>query len=214
MTRTQCPFTGSASDFLPQRITLPQLRAVVETCRGCELYCHATQAVFGEGPSHASIMFVGEQPGNDEDLAGKPFVGPAGRVLDEALQQAKIPRDEVYVTNAVKHFAFTPRGKRRIHRKPVAREIKACRPWLESEIAVIKPKIIVALGATAAQSLMGPKFRLTQHRGEFIKGTQWADQFIATMHPSALLRMPDEQARHQAKADFESISRQLRRIRS
>jgi DNA polymerase len=216
MSVAQCPSTGSASDFLPRRITLPQLRAASKTCRGCDLYCHATQTVFGEGPAHAAILFVGEQPGNDEDLQGKPFVGPAGRLLDDAMQQAGIPREKVFVTNAVKHFKFEPRGKRRIHRKPNAREIKACRPWLEAEIQVIKPRIVVALGATAAQSLMGGQFRLTQHRGEFFQDTPWAAYFTATVHPSSLLRMPDERARHEAKANFirdlKLIARKLQSI--
>lgn len=211
-----CPNTNSAADFLPQRITLPQLREASKGCRGCDLYCNATQTVFGAGPSHALVMFVGEQPGDQEDLAGKPFVGPAGQVLDEGMEQAGIPRDEVYVTNAVKHFKFEPRGKRRIHAKPNAREIKACRPWLESEIQVVKPRIIVALGATAAQSLMGPSFRLTQQRGEFFQDTQWAKSFMATYHPSALLRMPDEKMRHQAKADFVAdlklVAKQIRTL--
>jgi DNA polymerase len=149
-------------------------------------------------------MLVGEQPGDQEDLAGRPFVGPAGRLLDESLEQAEIPRDQVYVTNAVKHFKFEPRGKRRIHSKPSAREVKACRPWLESEIALVKPEIIVALGATAAQSLLGFSFRLTQHRGEFQADTPWAPLLLATMHPSALLRIPDERSRRQARADFVS----------
>ncbi|HEY1629444.1 MAG TPA: UdgX family uracil-DNA binding protein, partial [Tepidisphaeraceae bacterium] len=154
------------------------------------------------GPKSAPILFVGEQPGNDEDLQGKPFVGPAGKLLDEALQQAGIQREQVYVTNAVKHFKFMARGKRRIHRKPIGREIKAGRPWLEAEIALVKPRIVVALGATAAQSLMGNQFRLTQHRGEFFTDTDWAPQLIATLHPSAVLRMPDAAARRQARADF------------
>jgi uracil-DNA glycosylase family protein len=198
----KCSNTGTAADFLPQRISLPQLREASKKCRGCDLYCNATQTVFGEGPSSATIMFVGEQPGDQEDRAGKPFVGPAGAMLDEALEQAHIPREEVYVTNAVKHFKFEPRGKKRIHSKPNSREIKACRPWLEAEIQVVKPQILVALGATAAQSLMGSTFRLTQHRGEFIPDTQWAPYFLATMHPSALLRIPDDDMRHRAKADF------------
>lgn len=209
-----CPTTTSAADFLPQRITLPQLREASRGCKGCELYCNATQTVFGEGPANAAVMFIGEQPGDQEDLAGKPFIGPAGQVFDEGLDEAKIPREQVYVTNAVKHFKFEPRGKRRIHAKPNAREIRACRPWLEAEIQVIKPKIIVALGATAAQSLMGPSFRLTQHRGEIFKETQWAGQFIATLHPSALLRIPDPALRQQAQANFISdlklVARQMK----
>jgi DNA polymerase len=161
-------------------------------------------------------MLVGEQPGDQEDKAGHPFVGPSGQVLNEALEQAGIPRDEVYVTNAVKHFKFEPRGKRRIHSRPNAREIRACRPWLEAEIKVVTPQIIVALGATAAQSLMGSKFRLTQHRGEFIENAEWPNVLLATMHPSALLRIPDETLRRLARADFAAdfklVAKRLRSI--
>jgi DNA polymerase len=202
MKKEACPTTTSAADFLPARITLPQLRAASKACQGCPLYCNATQTVFGEGPSDATVMFVGEQPGDQEDLAGKPFVGPSGQMLNAAMEEAGIPRDETYVTNAVKHFKFEPRGKRRIHAKPNAREMRACRPWLESEIQVVKPQIIVTLGATAAQTLMGPAFRLTQHRGEFFKDTQWAPRFLATIHPSALLRMPDPAAKEAARVAF------------
>lgn len=196
-----CDHTNSAADFLPARFSLPQLRKAAAECRGCGIYCNATQTVFGEGSPHARVMFVGEQPGDQEDRAGKPFVGPSGHLLDEAMQDAGIPRDEVYVTNAVKHFKFEPRGKRRIHSKPSAREIKACRPWLEAEIQVIKPRMIVCLGATAAQSLMGPTFRLTQHRGEALK-TDWAPWLLATNHPSAVLRVPDEAMRRQSREQF------------
>ncbi len=211
-----CPTTTSAADFLPARLSLPQLREASKGCHGCPLYCNATQTVFGEGPSRAPLMLVGEQPGDQEDKAGHPFVGPSGQVLNDALEQAGIPRDEVYVTNAVKHFKFEPRGKRRIHSKPNAREIRACRPWLEAEIKVVKPHIIVALGATAAQALMGSKFRLTQHRGEFIENAEWSNVLLATMHPSALLRIPDETLRRQARADFAAdfklVARRLRAI--
>jgi uracil-DNA glycosylase family protein len=196
-----CANTGSAADFLPTRITLPQLREAATKCRGCDLYCNATQVVFGAGPAHALAMFVGEQPGDQEDRAGKPFVGPSGQLLDEALQAAQIPRDEVYVTNAVKHFKFEQRGTRRIHSKPSAREVKACRPWLEAEIQVVKPQMIVCLGATAAQSLMGSAFRITQHRGEILK-TDWAPWLLATNHPSAIIRMPDAEMRRQAREQF------------
>ncbi|HEY7087551.1 MAG TPA: UdgX family uracil-DNA binding protein [Tepidisphaeraceae bacterium] len=209
-----CEFTGSASDFLPRHLSLHALKEASESCRGCALYCNATQTVFGEGPKDAKVMFVGEQPGDQEDLSGKPFVGPAGHLLDEAMKEAGIPRDEVYVTNAVKHFKFEPRGKRRLHSKPSAREVNACRPWLESEIKVLKPDIVVALGATAAQSLMGSSFRLTQHRGEFFADTPWAPWFIATLHPSALLRMPDEELRRRARSEFSHdlklIAKQMR----
>lgn len=199
--KAKCASTGSAAAFLPPRMTLPQLRKAAAGCQGCELYCHATQTVFGEGPAGALVMFVGEQPGDQEDRAGKPFVGPAGKLLDEALHAAHIPRDEVYVTNAVKHFKFEPRGTRRIHSKPSAREIKACRPWLEAEIQVVKPRMIVCLGATAAQSLMGSAFRLTQHRGEALK-TDWAPWLLATMHPSAILRVPDQEMRRRSREQF------------
>ena len=202
-TAIDCEFTGSARDFFPQRITLPQLREASQRCRGCQLYCNATQAVFGEGARDAFVMFVGEQPGDQEDQAGHPFVGPAGRLLDEVLDQVGIDRKhDVYVTNAVKHFKFEPRGKRRIHSKPSAREVAACRPWLEAEIQVVKPRIIVCLGATAAQSLLGNAFRVTKHRGEIIEDQPWAPWMMATYHPSALLRMPDEEARHAARAEF------------
>jgi DNA polymerase len=196
-----CPSTGSAADFFPERITLPQLREASKGCRGCELYCNATQTVFGEGPRDAMIMFVGEQPGDQEDRAGKPFVGPAGAMLDNMLEQAGIPRDEVYVTNAVKHFKFESRGKRRIHSKPNAREIAACRPWLEAEIKLVHPRMIVCLGATAAQALLGSSFRLTRHRHELIENP-WSPWLLATNHPSALLRIPDDDAREKARRDF------------
>jgi uracil-DNA glycosylase len=213
-----CPSSTSAADFLPQRITLPQLRDAARSCRGCPLYCNATQTVFGEGTASATVMLVGEQPGDQEDRAGRPFVGPAGKLLDEMLEQAGILRNELYLTNAVKHFKFEPRGKRRIHAKPNAREIKACRPWLEAEIQVVKPKIIVALGATASQSLMGSAFRLTQHRGEFLTGTPWAEYLLATMHPSALLRIPDDEMRRRAQADFLNdlrlVARQMEQVRT
>jgi DNA polymerase len=202
MTATSCPTAGSAADFLPRTLTLPQLRKAAKVCRGCALYCNATQTVFGDGPAPAKLMFVGEQPGDQEDLAGKPFVGPAGRLLDVALHQARIDRNDVYLTNAVKHFKFEPRGKRRIHSKPSSREIRACQPWLQAEIKLVKSRVIVALGATAAQALLGSKFRLTQHRGQFITDTPWAPQVLATLHPSALLRMPDQAARRQARAQF------------
>jgi uracil-DNA glycosylase len=201
MKEEACPHGESAAEFLPARITLPQLRAAAAGCRGCDLYCHATQTVFGEGPTGAAVMLVGEQPGDKEDLAGKPFVGPSGQLLDEALEDAAIPRDEVYIINAVKHFKFVPRGTRRIHAKPMMREIKACRPGLEAEIAAVKPRMIVCLGATAAQSLMGSQFRLTQHRGEALE-TEWAPWLLATNHPAATLRIPDEEMRARSRRQF------------
>jgi DNA polymerase len=197
-----CKSTGSAADFLPERLELPLLQTASKACRGCDLYCKGTQTVFGEGPADASVMFVGEQPGDQEDRAGRPFVGPAGNLLDGALRMAGVPREECYVTNAVKHFKWEPRGKRRIHSKPSAREVNACKPWLEAEIQVIKPQAIVCLGATAAQDLLGRDFRLTQHRGEPITGTPWAPWVLATVHPSSLLRMPDEASREQAYGQF------------
>jgi DNA polymerase len=208
--RGGCANTGSARDFFPERISLPQLRGAIDDCKGCDLYCHATQPVFGEGPKDAFVVFVGEQPGDQEDLAGKPFIGPSGQLLDQVLEEVGIDRKrDVYVTNAVKHFKFEPRGKRRIHSKPTAREVAACRPWLEAEIELIKPSIVVCLGATAAQSLLGSGFRVTKHRGEPITDQPWAPWVMATYHPSALLRMPDEAARHEARVDFANDLRQV-----
>jgi uracil-DNA glycosylase len=183
--------SGSAEEYFPDKLTLPSLRLAATDCKACELWKRGTQTVFGEGRRRSTILFVGEQPGNEEDLAGKPFVGPAGRLFDEALAAAGIDRSQTYVTNVVKHFKWEPRGKRRIHKKPNAQEISACRPWLEAEISVVKPKVIVALGATAAQALLGPKFRVTQHRGEFIESTL-APYVMTTVHPSSILRAPDE----------------------
>ena len=179
--------TGSAADFLPERLTLPALREAAAGCRGCHLWQVGTQTVFGEGASGASALFVGEQPGDQEDRAGKPFVGPAGRVFDEALEAAGIDRSTVYVTNAVKHFKWQARGKRRIHQKPNWTEMTACRPWLEAELTVVKPRILVLLGATAAQSLLGREFRVTQHRGELLD-SKLAEAVTATVHPSSILR--------------------------
>ena len=196
-----CPHSQSAADFMPRKRDLKSLKRAARKCQGCPIYCNATQTVFGAGPESAILMFVGEQPGDQEDRAGAPFVGPAGVVLDEVMRESGIERDRVYVTNAVKHFKFEPRGKRRIHSKPNAREIAACRPWLEAEIAAIQPKMIVCLGATAARSLLGPSFKLMQHRGEAID-ERWADWMMATVHPSSLLRIPDREARHKARAQF------------
>ena len=179
--------TGSAADFLPDRRTLPALREAAAGCRGCHLWQVGTQTVFGDGSSGASALFVGEQPGDQEDRAGKPFVGPAGRVFDEALEAVGIDRSAVYVTNAVKHFKWQARGKRRIHQKPNWTETTACRPWLEAELSVVKPRILVLLGATAAQSLLGRQFRVTQHRGELLD-SELAEAVTATVHPSSILR--------------------------
>lgn len=189
----------SAAEFVPPRPTLAKLRQAVEACTGCDLYKHATQAVMGEGPEGAPAFLVGEQPGDQEDREGRPFVGPAGRVLDEALAEAGLPRQEVFLTNAVKHFKWIPRGKRRLHQKPTLTEVRACRPWLEAELGIVKPQVIVCLGATAAQALLGPKFRITESRGEFFE-TPWAPWLTATLHPSAILRMPDEAQRREARA--------------
>src|SRR5438552_14499876 len=178
------PSNSSAEEFFPDKLTLRSLREAAADCQACDLWERGTQTVFGEGPRRAAVLFVGEQPGNEEDLTGKPFVGPAGRLLDEALAQAGIDRALVYVTNVVKHFKWEPRGKRRIHKKPNAREIGACRPWLEAEIALIKPKVIVALGATACQALLGLQFRVTKQHGQFIESTL-APYIMATIHPSA-----------------------------
>ena len=185
----------SAESSIKANASLEELKAAAKKCQACNLWKHATQTVFGEGLPNAKIILIGEQPGNQEDLEGKPFVGPAGHLLDEALAEAGIDRKKVYVTNAVKHFKWEPRGKRRIHKKPGAGEIAACRPWLDAEIAALHPKIIVCLGATAAQALLGSDFRVTQHRGEFLK-SQLAPIVIATVHPSSILRAPDEQTRH------------------
>ena len=177
----------TAAEFLPERLTLPALREAAAGCRGCHLWQVGTQTVFGEGAAGASAVFVGEQPGDQEDRAGKPFVGPAGRVFDEALEAAGIDRTSVYVTNAVKHFKWQARGKRRIHQKPNWTEMTACRPWLEAELAVVKPRVLVLLGATAAQTLLGRQFRVTQHRGELVE-SDVAEFVTATVHPSSILR--------------------------
>src|SRR5213593_253299 len=192
---------GSATDFFPERKTLSAFRNAAAGCKACDLWERGTQTVFGEGARRAEVVFVGEQPGNEEDLTGKPFVGPAGRLLDDALAEAGIDRAQTYVTNVVKHFKWEPRGKRRIHKKPNAREITACRPWLEAEIALVKPKVIVCLGATAAQALLGSQFRVSKDGGKFIE-SNLAPYIIATLHPSAILRAPDDETRHEQKRRF------------
>jgi uracil-DNA glycosylase len=189
---------GGATPLVPEKPTLPKLREAAAGCRACDLWRTGTQTVFGEGTRTAEIVFVGEQPGDKEDLAGRPFVGPAGRVLDEALAAAGIDRRLAYVTNAVKHFKWQGRGKRRIHQKPNAAELAACRPWLDAELAVVKPKVVVALGATAAQALLGRSFRVTKQRGEVIGGTGLADHVVATVHPSSILRQETEDDRREA----------------
>jgi DNA polymerase len=188
-------------DEAPMVRTLPALREAENACRRCPLYKEATQAVPGEGPGHAKVMFVGEQPGDKEDLAGKPFVGPAGRVLDQALADAGIPRDETFVTNAVKHFKFEPRGKRRLHKTPNASEIERCRWWLERERAIVKPELVVALGATAARSLIGRIATIGKVRGQAMKLAD-GTQLLVTVHPSALLRIREEADKRTAYAAF------------
>ena len=190
MARVQA--TGSAADFLPERLTLPALREAAAGCKGCHLWQVGTQTVFGDGAQKAEVMFVGEQPGDQEDRAGKPFVGPAGRLLDEALVEAGIDRSKTYVTNAVKHFKWQARGKRRIHQKPNWTEMTACRPWLEAELKVVKPRVLVLLGATAAQSLLGRQFRVTQSRGQLLE-SDLAEAVTATVHPSSILRGEPEE---------------------
>jgi uracil-DNA glycosylase len=187
-------------------VSLPELAQAAKGCTACPLFERGTQTVFGEGPATARIMLVGEQPGDAEDLAGRPFVGPAGRLLDRALEAAGIDRSRVYVTNAVKHFKWVPRGKRRIHSKPNAMEIQACFPWLEAEIAAVQPKVVVALGATAAQALLGRSFRVTRQRGVPL-ASPFAPQIVATVHPSALLRAPDDATR---RAETERFVEDLR----
>lgn len=190
--------------------SIESLRKRAARCRACPLYLHATQTVFGEGPASAKIIFVGEQPGDQEDRTGHPFVGPAGKLLDQALVDAGIDRKDVYVTNAVKHFKWEPAGKRRLHKKPNAREIAACRPWLEAELAAIEPAIVVALGATAAQDLMGRDFRVTASRGEPFRDVPWAKVFYATVHPSSILRGPPED-REKAYKLFVADLKEIRR---
>jgi len=184
--------TGSAADFLPERMNLTALREAAAGCRGCHLWQVGTQTVFGEGSREAQVMFVGEQPGDQEDRAGRPFVGPAGKLFDDALEAAGIDRSVTYVTNAVKHFKWQARGKRRIHQKPNWAEMTACRPWLESELSVLKPRVLVLLGATAAQTLLGRQFRVTQSRGQLID-SDLAEAVTATVHPSSILRGEPEE---------------------
>ena len=191
----------SALDFFPRHLDYGSLKEASETCRGCDIYINATQTVFGEGSVHAAIMLVGEQPGDEEDVQGHPFVGPSGRLLDKALVDAGIPRDETYVTNAVKHFKWKPRGKRRLHERPRASEINACRPWLDAEIEVVRPKVLVFLGATAAQSMLGRDFRVTKMRGVWL-GSDLAENVLATVHPSSILRAPDADSREQQYRAF------------
>ena len=182
----------SAADFLPPTLTLPALKEAASDCKGCDLYKRATQTVFGEGPKKTSVVFVGEQPGDQEDKMGRPFVGPAGGILRKALEEAGIPVTSVYVTNAVKHFKWEAQGNRRKHKKPLASEIAACRPWLIAELKLTQPKIVVSLGLTAAQSLLGRPIRLSDERGKFLMSGLGREVFI-TIHPSAVLRHPERQ---------------------
>jgi DNA polymerase len=201
-----------ATPFLPSEQNLESLREAAATCRGCDLYLTGTQTVFGEGRHASEVMLVGEQPGDQEDRAGHPFVGPAGRVLDEALEEVGIDRSTVYVTNAVKHFKWVARGRRRIHSSPNAREVRACKPWLERELAEVKPRVVVVLGATAAQALLGPKFRVTQQRGQPLEETGVAPYVVATVHPSSILRAPDDATRQASRAAFVADLRAVRRL--
>jgi uracil-DNA glycosylase len=194
--------------LIPERPTLKAVREAAKGCRACDLHKHATQTVFGEGPARAQVMMVGEQPGDAEDLAGHPFVGPAGQLLDRALADAGIDRTLVYVTNVVKHFKFEPRGKRRIHAKPNSAEIAACRAWLDTEIALVKPRVLVCLGATAAQALIGRAFKVSRQRGTFVP-SPLAPRVTATVHPSSILRAPDDTSR---RAEMQLFVRDLKRV--
>lgn len=193
--------TSTAADLIPENPTLPRLREAAAGCEACDLYKTGTQTVFGEGPSKARIMFVGEMAGDYEDREGKPFVGPAGKLFNRLLQEAGIDRKEVYVSNVVKHFKWEPRGKRRIHKTPNAREIAACKPWLEAEIAVVRPKVIVCLGATAAKVIFGRDFRVSEQRGQVLTST-YGPAALATVHPSSILRAEDDESRHEAEQWF------------
>jgi uracil-DNA glycosylase len=199
----------TAAEYLPGSLTLSELREAAKNCQGCDLWRNATQTVFGEGSEDAELMFVGEQPGDQEDKEGRPFVGPAGRMLDRALDEVGIDRSLVYVTNAVKHFKWQPRGKRRIHQKPNWAELAACRPWLDAELEVVQPRVLVLLGATAAQALLGRQFRVTKQRGELVE-SQLAEYVTATIHPSAILRAEDRDAEYAGfVSDLQKVARLL-----
>ena len=186
---------------MPDRPTVERLREAAAGCKGCDLWSNATQTVFGEGSEHAKLMLVGEQPGDHEDVEGKPFVGPAGRLLDTALERAAIPRANVYLTNVVKHFKWVRRGKRRLHEKPNSQEVRACRPWLDAEVKTVQPRLVVLLGATAAQAVLGPTVRVTRQRGQVVN-TPLGVQGLATVHPSSILRAPDDDSRREAMDAF------------
>ena len=207
------PDKPSVPDLIPDRPTLPAVRDAAKDCQACDLYKLGTQTVFGEGAKRAELMLVGEQPGDQEDLAGHPFVGPAGKVLDKALAEAGIDRTKVYVTNVVKHFKWEPKGKRRLHKKPNAGEINACLPWLQAEIDVVKPDVLVCLGATAAQALLGRQFRVSQQRGQPLSGAL-AKTVLATVHPSSILRERDDEARHREQERFVDDLRNIARALS
>jgi uracil-DNA glycosylase len=198
---TAAKVASTAAALIPAKPTLALLREIAHDCKACDLWKRGTQTVFGEGAARSRVLMVGEQPGNDEDLAGRPFVGPAGKLLDRALERAGIDRRQVYVTNVVKHFKWEPKGKRRIHAKPNSAEIRACLPWLEAELALVKPDIVVALGATAAQALLGASFRVSQRRGELVASPH-AHRVIATVHPSSILRAPDDETRQREMERF------------
>jgi len=202
---------------IPDKLTLPALRAASAGCKACDLWKLGTQTVFGEGRANARVMLVGEQPGDKEDLQGRPFVGPAGAVLDKALGAAGIDRNDVYVTNIVKHFKWEPRGKRRLHKKPNALEISACRPWLDAEIKVVRPEVVVLLGASAAQGIMGRQFRVTQQRGQWVQ-SNIAPLVMATVHPSSILRSPEDDSRHEEMRkfvdDLKKVAAQLQQRRA
>jgi uracil-DNA glycosylase len=199
----------TAAPLIPPRPTLNKLRAVAAECKACDLWKTGTQTVFGEGKPSSLIMFIGEQPGDKEDLSGRPFVGPAGAFLDKSLEEAGIDRAKVYVTNVVKHFKWEPRGKRRIHKKPNGVEITACRPWLQSEIAVIKPRAIICLGSTAAQAVISPKFKVSIQRGLFVP-SDLAEYVTATVHPSSILRAPSDEARRMERDRFVDDLKKIR----
>lgn len=205
----------SAADFLPAHLTLKALRESARSCKGCDLYKNATQTVFGEGPQKADVIFVGEQPGDQEDRQGRPFVGPAGRLFDKALAAARVSREQVYVTNAVKHFKWIWRGKRRLHQKPVVRQVMACKPWLEAEFEVLKPKIVVCMGTTAAQAVLGKTVLITRERGKFIESDSGLVTFI-TIHPSAIYRQRDrseqEKEYDRFAEEMKLVSRKLRSL--
>jgi DNA polymerase len=210
VSQLQLDGNGTAAALIPPRPTLKKLREAAAGCKACPLWESATQTVFGEGGEHADVVFVGEQPGDREDIEGHPFVGPAGKLLDKALEDAEIDRSQVYVTNVVKHFKWKPQGKRRIHQKPNWREIAACRPWLDAEVAVLKPRVLVCLGATAAQALLGRNFRVSRQRGELVD-SPLAPNAIATVHPSSILRAEDRELEYREFVhDLEEIAKLIR----